>query len=679
MKILFITLSNLGDVFLSLPVLDALKEKFPQAEITVMAGPRAGDVFSNSRGYINRFIIYDKYSRLREKIKLFNELKREGFDIVIDLRNSLFGALLPAKYRTSPFLRIPKRLTHLKERNLYRLQKALKSKQPLTAKGSRLPLHKIQDEKYIESLLAGKGIKDTDKIIAVSIAAASTVKLWEAEKFIQLCNMAGHEYTLILIGSANHKALGKYIRDNCPAGVFDFTGLTNLGQLACLLKRSGAVVTCDTGILHMASYLERPIAAIFGPADDNKYGPWSASGARVVKKEVFCRPCEKARCRYQEVKCISLISPDDVLRQIGRIFNPQRRSREKDPGPGNNFKRILVVRTDRIGDVVLTTPVLRELRRNYPYSYIAVMVSPYAEDIVKGNPYVDEVIVYDKAGGKKNRGGFWSFVARLKKKRFDLAIVLHVKKRTNLITFFADIPKRIGYYDKNFGFLLTDKIPDTRGLGLKHEVDYCLDILRNLGLRVEDRQLYMPLRKEALEWADRVLKENAIASNDKVAVIHPGASCVSKRWLKERFVVLANKLFEEYKFKVIVAAYGENDVAVADEITENIRHQALNLAGKTSLPQLAAVLKRADIFISNDSGPVHIASALGTAVISIFGRNQAGLSPVRWGPVGEKDKYLHKEVGCSVCLAHNCKIGFDCLKAITAEDVLKAIDDILKA
>lgn len=344
----------------------------------------------------------------------------------------------------------------------------------------------------------------------------------------------------------------------------------------------------------------------------------------------------------------------------------------------NDFKKILVVRTDRIGDVVLTTPVLKALRDNYPQSHIAMMVAPESRELLEENPYSDEVIVYDKSKGHQGFLGFWRFVLELKKKKFDLAIVLHTKKRTNIITFLADIPKRVGYRDKKFGFLLTDKIKDTRSLGLKHEVEYCLDILKYMGMEVKGAFPYVPLKKDALAWAENFLQEAGIKKEERLACIHPGASCVSKRWLKERFIVLANRLLENYALKVILVASGA-DVMIADEIAKNTRYPVINAAGKTSLPQLAALLKRCSIFISNDSGPVHIASSVGTPVISLFGRNQAGLSPVRWGPVGERDSYLHKEVGCSVCLAHNCKIGFDCLKAITVEDVLKAVDDIFKA
>ena len=137
-------------------------------------------------------------------------------------------------------------------------------------------------------------------------------------------------------------------------------------------------------------------------------------------------------------------------------------------------------------------------------------------------------------------------------------------------------------------------------------------------------------------------------------------------------------MVEKYGFKVFIVA-GPKDIAIAQNVTRHMRNAAINLAGKTSVTQLASLLKRCQLFISNDSGPVHIASAVGAAVISIFGRNQKGLSPIRWGPVGLKDKILHKEVGCSECLAHNCMKDFACLKAITVDDVLSVADEILKS
>jgi heptosyltransferase-2 len=181
---------------------------------------------------------------------------------------------------------------------------------------------------------------------------------------------------------------------------------------------------------------------------------------------------------------------------------------------------------------------------------------------------------------------------------------------------------------------------------------------------------------ESEEWLERMLAQEGIKNSDRLLAIHPGASCPSKIWPSERFAEAADRLIDKYGFKVLIIA-GPKDIALADNLIKHMTHPAVNLAGKTSVSQLASVLKRCQLFISNDSGPVHIASAVGTPVISIFGRNQKGLSPLRWGPVGKKDRILHKEIGCVQCLAHNCVKAFACLKAITADDVLSIADEIL--
>ena len=151
-KILFFTLSNFGDVILTLPVLDVLRERYPNASITVMVGPRPAEIFKNSP-YIDNFIIYNKYAPLREKMRLFFQLKKEHFDIVIDLRNTLFGALLPAQFRTSPFLYMPWHIQHMKDKNLYRLSRELKQKRPLAATREKLLYISPEDENYINNLL----------------------------------------------------------------------------------------------------------------------------------------------------------------------------------------------------------------------------------------------------------------------------------------------------------------------------------------------------------------------------------------------------------------------------------------------------------------------------------------------------------------------------------------------
>jgi len=234
---------------------------------------------------------------------------------------------------------------------------------------------------------------------------------------------------------------------------------------------------------------------------------------------------------------------------------------------------------------------------------------------------------------------------------------------------------RVGY-DRKYGFLLTRRIPHTKQFGLKHERDYALDVLRYIGLEPSDRTLYMPVTDEAERKVKGIFAENGIRDGDLVVAINPGASCPSKRWRLERFAEVSSILAKKHNAKIVVVS-GAADKVFGDEVASFVEGKCVNLSGKTDIAELAAVLKRANTFISNDSGPVHIACALGTPVVAIFGRRDAGLSPRRWGPTGKRDMVIHKDVGCDVCLAHRCAIGFKCLEAVTVEEVVSSAERLL--
>jgi len=669
---LLITPSNIGDVILALPVLDSIRHSFPQCKITMMTGPLLKEIFKDNP-YINKLIIYDKHSVLREKIKLFFALKKANFDLVVDLRNTLFGLLPPARFKTSPFLHIPSCIRHMKEQNLYRLQKALKMQNPFFDITNKSLFINQNDRDYINHLLEKNNIRMNEKIVIIAAAAGGANRRWEKEKFAQVASGLSRDYRVILVGRNSDRSVTQYICEHSEGNVFDFSGLTSLLQLAYLIQISSLVLVCDTGVLQLASYMDRPILALFGASDEKKYGPWPKNNSLVISRELFCRRCHEAQCRFGNVDCMHLIKAEEVLKKAKEILRGELSAKQQIC---DNFKRILIVRTDRIGDVLLSTPVIKTLRYHYPDAYIAMMVSPYSKDAVEGNPYLDKVIIYDKDGKHKSWWRSLKFARNLKKKRFDLAIILHPTNRVHLVTFFAGIPKRIGY-DLKLGFLLTDRIRHTKQYGEKHELDYNLDLVRYLGIEPEDKNLFMPIRPESERWVEELFRQEGIKEKDKLLAIHPGASCPSKVWPNDRFAQVADRLIEKYSFKVLIVS-GPKDLSLAQSVIRNMQHSAINLAGKTSVSQLASILKRSRLFISNDSGPVHVASAVGAPVVSIFGRNQAGLSPKRWGPVGKNDLILHKEVGCIECLAHNCVKEFACLKAITTEDVLNAAESILK-
>ncbi|MDP8266121.1 MAG: glycosyltransferase family 9 protein [Candidatus Aceula meridiana] len=341
------------------------------------------------------------------------------------------------------------------------------------------------------------------------------------------------------------------------------------------------------------------------------------------------------------------------------------------------FKNILVVRTDRIGDVVLTTPAIEALRKAYPKARITILVNPETKDIVVGNPFLDEVLVYDQHGKDKGFFGFWHFVFVLRRHKFDLAINYHLKNRTNAMLFHAGIKPRIGFKNKKLNFFLT-QYPDPRTDGTKHEAQYCLELLKYIGVEFHDLNLCVGIDPESEEWADKLFLQKKIGPNDKVFAIHPGASCISKRWPPERFAEVIEELDKKYPAKIILIGAGDNQL-IAREVLASTNVSVIDLTGQTSISQSVSILKRSSLLISNDSGPVHLAVGVHTSVVSILGRNQPGLSQTRWRPLGKKDIVLHNNIGCKVCLAHECKINFKCLRSISVSNVLAATDEILKS
>ena len=674
-KILFITLSNIGDVVLTLPVLDLLKDRFPHAKVTVVSGPRAEEIFRNNPAIFELFI-YDKRADLKEKFRLFSALKKQKFDMVVDLRNTFMSLFISAKYKTRAFLAMPKNIRHMKDMHLYRIKpiiSKLKAGELVCVAPGALHVS-LQDEIYVDKELEKNNIPPKSKIVVVAPGARSHTKRWPEDKFLSLAALIAQDCAarIVLVGDNADAAITNNIARKMKNQALDLAGKTNLSQLACLLKKSVLAVTNDSAVMHIASYLNVPVVAIFGISDEHKYGPWSQKSA-VIKQDLPCRPCAEAQCRFGTLECIQSIKVQDVFAAASNILGCGLEN--KYLIPGHNFERILIVRTDRIGDVLLSTPVIKALRENYPRAHIAMMVSPYAKDIVDGNPYLDEVIIYDKDSAHRSWIASMNFAGDLRKKKFDLTLILHPTNRAHLLAFFSGIPRRVGY-DRKLGFLLTDQIEHTKQLGAKHELEYSLDLVRRLGIEPRDKSLFMPIKLESEKWVSELFVREKIAQTDKLLAIHPGASCPSKVWPNERFAWVADKLIAKYKFKALIVA-GPKDIGLARNVAENMHEPVINLAGETSLSQLASLLKRCRLFISNDSGPVHIASAVGTPVISIFGRNQPGLSPVRWGPLGLKDRFLHKETGCLQCLAHNCVKEFACLKAISVEDVLSAADALL--
>lgn len=341
-----------------------------------------------------------------------------------------------------------------------------------------------------------------------------------------------------------------------------------------------------------------------------------------------------------------------------------------------SYKNILIIRTDRIGDVILSTPVIQAARQASPHSRIIFMTRPYTKDIVIGNPYLDEVLIYDKDRAHKSVLATILFAFKLRKYKFDLALVLHSTTRVNWVAFLAGIPRRAGY-DRKAGCLLTDRLPYVKPHGLKHEMEYTLDIARLAGITCDSQNLspYIPISRDAEYAVSSFLKNSGVTEKDALFCVSPGSGCISRRWPAQRFAEASDKIMDNAGCKAIILA-AEGDLELANIVRDNMRHKAI-MAENFTIPQAAALLKLCRFFISTDTGPSHIAAAAGTPCITIFGRKQPGLSPVRWKPLGKDVAVLHKDAGCMECLAHRCAKHFACVGAVTVDEVLNAAKKFL--
>ncbi len=317
-NILFITLSNIGDAMLALPVLDILKDKYPDSRITVLASERSEVIFNNDPS-LERVIIYNKACSLAEKFKLIKDLRKDYFDLIVDLRNSAFPILLRAKRKTTPLDHILKKNRHITNWHIAKLRRIIKE---INFNAKRQSFYVDKDSsRFIMDKLQELGIKD-GSFVALAVGARSYLKCWDKDKFLVLCRRIIEELNLdlVLIGDAKDKPVCDYIQGSLKRKVFNLTGQTTLKQLAALLLKSKLLIANDSGIIHLASYLNVPILGLYGPTDYKKYGPWSVTNI-VARINLDCAPCEKAHCRFDEVKCLTRLDSDFVFGKLNNLIN----------------------------------------------------------------------------------------------------------------------------------------------------------------------------------------------------------------------------------------------------------------------------------------------------------------------------------------------------------------------
>jgi heptosyltransferase-2 len=299
--------------------------------------------------------------------------------------------------------------------------------------------------------------------------------------------------------------------------------------------------------------------------------------------------------------------------------------------------RILVIRTDRIGDVVLATPLIRALRQTFPSAFIAALVQPYARDILLHNPHLNEILLDDANGEHNGSRGFWRQVKTLHDYHFDTALLLHPTARLAWMLLFAGIRTRIGVGSKIYEILtLMKTVSRQKYIPLRHEADYCLDLGRKIGVHRNDLSTEVFLTDFERREAKKALQvAGATYGREEVLVgIHPGSGRSAPNWRIERYVELAELLLQRRGTKIVLTG-NRDEINFVPHFAGIASDRLVNLVGKLTLRQLMAVLSHCAVLVSASTGPMHLAAALKVPTVSLF-CPVAACSPLLWGPQGNR-------------------------------------------
>lgn len=349
---------------------------------------------------------------------------------------------------------------------------------------------------------------------------------------------------------------------------------------------------------------------------------------------------------------------------------------------GKNFsldgiKMILLIQLGDIGDVVLTTPTIKALKENNPSGEIFVLLRENAGGLIEDCPWVDGVVLVSKDKRKVREEIVYQkdFLLELRKKRFDLAIDLRTGTRGAILSFLSGARLRLGRYADDGRLwrnrLFTHLIRPENELN-QYSALHSLNILAPLELRIKNTSPELIVTKEKETSAANILKKEKVPPDKPIIALHPFSRWRYKEWPIRNYVKLINHISSRYRVSIVITGSTDEKGRV-DEIFKKSKIDVYNLAGKTSIGELAGVLKKCNLLIGIDSAPMHIAAAVGTPTITIFGPS----SPITWAPRGKQHYLIYKDMPCVPCRQKGCNNSevSRCLDELSAEEVIPVVDN----
>ena len=331
--------------------------------------------------------------------------------------------------------------------------------------------------------------------------------------------------------------------------------------------------------------------------------------------------------------------------------------------------KIIIRGPNWVGDSVLAVPAMKAVRARYPQAEITLLVRPWVAGVFTSAPFVDRVWNEPRPAGLSG----WARIARLiRAEHFDVSILFPNSFESALMMFLGRVPVRIGYATDGRSMLLTEAVPTPKDK-TRHLVHYYLGLSPNAAADEVSPSIEITATAEEKAEARRLLAEAGIQSNERFLILNPGAAYGSaKRWGEDRFAEVGDRLSAELGLRVVVIG-SARETRVAEDIRSRAKAAVAVLTGKTTLETLLGLLSEAALVVTNDSGPMHIAAAVGTPTVAIFGPTDERVT----APFAKKTRIVKEPVDCSPCLLRECPIDHRCMTRVTPDHVVRAAKDLL--
>lgn len=378
-----------------------------------------------------------------------------------------------------------------------------------------------------------------------------------------------------------------------------------------------------------------------------------------------------------------------LCRSLAALF-PARET----PHP-STVRAAAIIKFCCLGDVLMSTPTVAALRAAYPAARLDFFVGTWAKPAIEGNPHLDNIVDCGEVSARRiGLASYWELVRRLRQGCYDVCFVLERSAFVTLLPLLAGVRYRIGLDSKGRGFPLTSRVACDQ---VRHEVEQYLAVARAIGATLKQPRLEFYVSPSEVaratafltEIGQREVRANAEFETADDAAMHrrplvaihpggganPGMALLAKRWSPARFAAIADRLAEEYGARVLVVG-AASDIPVAREMRAEMRSMAIDLAGRFGIRELGAILARCDLFVGNDSGPTHLAVAVGTPVVAIFGPTDERV----YGPYSPDSVAVASVMPCRPCFKDgsmpSCR-SMQCIAAVTVEQVWRAVEDRL--